>query len=313
MGHDGVTNDHSCTNAISAHLHQDVVTQKLQDELAGQRIAGPFTEKPFPEFTISPLGLVEKHEPNTFRLIHNLSYPRGKSVNDGIPKDRSTVKYASIGDAIEIIQNMGPVVYLSKMDIQSAFRLAPIHPNDYPLLGFMWDNQFYYDRCLPMGCSSSCAIFEKISSALKWIAERKMRGVQIVKLLDDFLFITNSEQEECADMNLVRSLCREIDIPLAERNSMGPARVLPFLGITLDTIKMEARLPLDKLKKCRSEIQNLLQKSSVRLRHLQSVLGLLSWACSVVLPGRSFLRRLFDTTTKATLPHHHVRLTLGNK
>ena len=44
-------------------------------ELAAGRIAGPFSETPFPNIQVSPLGLVPKKAPNEFRLIHHLSYP----------------------------------------------------------------------------------------------------------------------------------------------------------------------------------------------------------------------------------------------
>lgn len=48
---------------------------------------------------------------------------------------------------------------MAKTDIEDAFRIIPIHPSDYHLLGFIWEGQFYYDKCLPMGASSSCQIF----------------------------------------------------------------------------------------------------------------------------------------------------------
>ena len=171
LGYVGHIKEHLGSNSVSAHRHPEVVRQKIQKELAAHRIAGPFVQKPFIQLVVSPLGLVEKHEPNTYRMIHKLSYQQGSSVNDGIPKAASTIQYASISDAIQIIQAAGPEIYLSKMDIKDAFRLVPIHPADYPLLGFMWEDQFYFDKCLPMGCSSSCAIFEKISSVLAWIAK----------------------------------------------------------------------------------------------------------------------------------------------
>jgi hypothetical protein len=62
---------------------------------------------------------------------------------------------------------------MAKCDIEDAFRLVPIHPTDYHLLGFTWNNLYYYDRCLPMGASSSCQIFESFSSSLHWIMENK--------------------------------------------------------------------------------------------------------------------------------------------
>jgi hypothetical protein len=45
--------------------------------------------------------------------------------------------------------------------------------SDYHLLGFTWNNLYYYERYLPMGASSSCQIFESFSSSLHWIMENK--------------------------------------------------------------------------------------------------------------------------------------------
>ena len=70
-----------------------------------------------------------------FRLIHHLSYPKGLSINDSIPDDCSSVQYATINDAVKILQRLGPGSYLEKTDIKSAFRIIPVSPLDYPLLG----------------------------------------------------------------------------------------------------------------------------------------------------------------------------------
>jgi hypothetical protein len=69
----------------------------------------------------------------------------------------------------------GPAILFNNdsCDIEDAFRIIPIHPSDYYLLGFTWNNYFYFDRCLPMGASSSCQIFEKFSCAIQWIMQTK--------------------------------------------------------------------------------------------------------------------------------------------
>ena len=56
---------------------------------------------------------------------------------------------------------------MAKTEVKSAFRIIPIHPADYTFLGLKWDNMYYFDRCLGMGLSSSCAIFEAFSTALE--------------------------------------------------------------------------------------------------------------------------------------------------
>ena len=86
---------------------------------------------------------------------------------------------------------------MSKLDIKDAFRLIPINPKDYELLGIHWDSKFYFDKTLPMGCSTSCAIFEALSSAIHWSLTQKIKDGQIVHIIDDppnhvfwFLFVS---------------------------------------------------------------------------------------------------------------------------
>ena len=141
-------------NLKSALAQPDIVTSKINNERAAGRIVGPFNSPPFPLFRCSPLGIVPKKDPSEFRLIHHLSYPQGSSVNDCIPAEFSSVHYASINDTISIIKKTGPCCFMAKTDVKSAFRIMPIHPNDYDLLGMKWQNLYYFDRCLSMGCSS---------------------------------------------------------------------------------------------------------------------------------------------------------------
>ena len=74
----------STHNHPSALDHKDIVEQKLSKEISLGRIAGPFISSPFTHYQSSPLRVVTKKEPNTFRLIHDLSYPQGNSVNECI-------------------------------------------------------------------------------------------------------------------------------------------------------------------------------------------------------------------------------------
>jgi len=57
-------------------------------------------------------------------MIHHLSYPKGASINDSIPPEFSTVKYASVDDAISIIQRQGKDCAMAKTDVRSAFRIV---------------------------------------------------------------------------------------------------------------------------------------------------------------------------------------------
>ena len=83
---------------------------------------------------------------------------------------------------------------------------------------------------------------------------------------------------------------------------------MTFLGIELDTIAMEARLPLDNVLKIKNSLSEMRVRWKVTLRELQLLIGLLSFACCVFQPGRTVLRRLIYRTNGIQQPHFHIRL-----
>ena len=80
------------------------------------------------------------------------------------------------------------------------------------------------------------------------------------------------------------------------------------MGLELDSVALEARLPLDKLHKLREKLDSACNRRKMTLKDLQSLLGLLNFCCKVVIPGRTFLRRLYDLTKKVSNPYHRVTL-----
>jgi len=100
---------------------------------------------------------------------------------------------------------------------------------------------------------------------------------------------------------------------MAPEKTEGPYQILTFAGIELDCIKNKARLPKEKVEESLSAIRISLGRRKVSLKELQSLLGLLNFACSVVVPGRVFLRRLINLTIGVHQSHHLIRLTLEVK
>jgi hypothetical protein len=83
---------------------------------------------------------------------------------------------------------------------------------------------------------------------------------------------------------------------------------MTFLGIELDAIAMEARLPLDNVLKIKNSLSEMRVRRKVTLRELQLLIGLLNFAYCVVQPGIAFLRRLIYRTKGIQQPHFHIRL-----
>ena len=156
---------------------------------------------------------------------------------------------------------------LAKTDVRSAFRIIPVHPSDRPLLGLQWRGQWYYDRCLAMGCSSSCKTVGRLST-MEWIASNKLGIPHILHILDDFLIIGKSTRDCQAKLQGFWHFCEDKGIPMAPEKTEGPFSLLTFAGIELYCLKYKARLPQEKVDKCIEGIKNAQGWNKITLRDL---------------------------------------------
>ena len=312
LGYTGPRVNSSARNLVSARVNANILQCKIDRELQLGRIAGPFSRPPFPNFRCSPIGLIPKQAPGEFRLIHNLSSPLGDSVNDHIDPAIATVSYTSFDDAVGLVSRLGKGALMAKSDIKSAFRLLPVHPDDFDLLGFSVSGQLYYDKCMPMGCSISCVTFERFSTFLEYCTRKVAGTPNILHYLDDFFFAGRAQSTECARaLTSFTVTCTEFGVPLAIDKTEGPATHMTFLGLEIDSVAQEVWVPSEKVLSVLNKLEDALAKQKLTLRELQSLIGSLNFVCKAIRPGRAFLRRLCDLTSGVRKPHHRIRISPG--
>ena len=290
-----------------------MVDTLINKEVELCRVAGPFEHPPMPNFHVSPLGLVPKSD-GTYRLIHDLSAPRGSSVNDAIPKENVSVVYETLDTALEWVLAYGRNSLIAKADFKEAYRVVPIHPTSTRLLGFKWRNMYYYDRCLPFGISLAPKLYETISTAIQWILVHKFSVPAVSHVLDDYIFFGPAHDDICLiSLSTFHHVAQAMGFPVKTSKTVKPSTSVILHGILVDTVEMEIKLPDDKLEKAKVSIGNLIHMEKVQLKELQSAIGFLAFVCKVVMPGRTFLRRLYDLTKGVRKPYHYVRITKGAK
>lgn len=127
-----------------------------------------------------------------------------------------------------------------------------------------------------------------------------------------FLFIGPPISSKCynALMSFYK-LAQNIGLPIKPSKTVLPTTTLTFLGLELDTVKFEIRLPQDKVVSLMEEVLKLKSQKSATLKQLQSLIGMHNFACKFVPPGRTFLRRLIDLTVGLKKPYYHRRLNSG--
>ena len=312
IGYRGPRRRTSSPNLPSALAHSDFISTHLRTACLRQETAGPYPTPPFPDFHSSGLGVVPKKN-GKLRPIHHLSAPFGESVNDGISIDDFSLHYVTVDNAISLILQHGPRAYLSKVDVKSAFRTCPVRREDWPLLGIEWGGKFYFERVLPFGLRSSPFIFNTVADAVEWILRHKLSIPALLHYLDDFLNVClDSFSLASKQLDIILAAFRYLGVPLAVEKIEGPSQVLIFLGIVLDTIRGEARLPADKLADLRLILQQCVSRKAITKSELASLMGKLSFAARVIVPGRTFTRRLWDLKAKydhpRIKPHYRVAL-----
>ncbi|CAG2205846.1 unnamed protein product [Mytilus edulis] len=126
---------------------------------------------------------------------------------------------------------------------------------------------------------------------------------------DDFLFVESSQTTKVGNtLKLFQEVCNKIGIPLASDKTTLPTTLLMFLGIEFDTQNLIMRLPNEKLVKLSQKIRDTLDSSKITLKDMQSLLGLLNFACKVVAPGRTFCRRLINSTIGVRKSYFKIRV-----
>ena len=172
-----------------------------------------------------------------------------------------------------------------------------------------WDRNLYIDTCLPFGLRFAPKLFNVLADLLSWILTQK--GISpVFHYLDNFLTLDSPGSSTCAhNLATIKEVCFTLGIPLALEKVEGPSHSLTFLGITLDTQEMMARLPADKLQRICSLLATWLWKRKATKRKILSLVGLLQHATKVVKPGRTFVARMYSEAVRLRRLSFFIRLS----
>lgn len=204
---------------------------------------GPFKFPPFKNFVVSSLGVRAKKS-GGHRVILDLSRPFGHGINGNINRDMYSLFLCSIDDAVRLVTAAGVGALMAKQDIRHAFRLIPVRPADWHLVGYKIKNLEYFDVVLPFGCRSSPFLFGLLSEAVHWIVADQSQCQTILHYVDDFFIVDRPNSKECeAVVNLMVSFARSLVYPSLWKKPKGRLLLSHSLEYKL--------IPLIRLLACR--------------------------------------------------------------
>lgn len=313
LGHDQsrVTLRERRGTMYKASQHREIISGYLKAEESAERIWKVTQVEGAEQVQCSPFGVIpKKGKPGKWRLIVNLSAPDGESVNDGIDRKLVSVAYISVDEVVKRVLEVGRGAELAKADVKAAYRNVPVHPKDRWLLGMRWEGEVFVDGTLPFGLRSAPLLFTALGDAIEWIATKK-GAAWLRHYVDDFVAVGRAGTSECVDsMKAFKETCQLLGMPLDEKKEEGPAKVITFLGMEVDTVNLEVRLPQEKLRELRKILGEWRGRKVCRKRDLESIIGHLNHACNAVRAGRSFKRWLQDLSAKVNRDDRQVRLNV---
>ena len=217
--------------------------------------------------------------------------------------------------------SMKGVIFYSKCDLKSAFRILPLFVEDRAWLIMMAKDPktgkkyYFIEKNLPFGASISCALFQEFSDSLQHITEHLIgEKDRVTNYLDDFLFIALLEIRCNQIMETFVEMCKTINCPLSPEKSEAASLLMIFLGVLLNGFWHCLALPEEKRTKALNQLQKVVSKRKATIKEIQSLTGLLNFLTRAIVPGRVFTRRMYsklkitDSNGNKLKQHHHVYL-----
>ena len=283
-------------NHKGAREFSSFICDYLKKETQLGRIAGPFTSPPLERLFISPLNTVPKTDPNERRVIVDLSWPKGISVNDGIQMDEYLgetyeLLLPTVDSIISLIWSCGRGAMIYKRDLKSAYRQFGVDPRDYKYLGYYWKNEYYFDTVLCMGQRSAAMACQRSTQAVGYIHAKK--GHHNCVYLDDFIGVSPLNSAWNGYFGL-GELLEELGLNESLGKACPTSNTQICLGVQFDTMKMIISITADRLTRIRQLLKEWLKKKKASKRDIQSLIGQLSFISKCVPQSRIFLNRLLS-------------------
>ena len=275
----------------------------LRDELS----SGKLTLTDSKPTCIHALGAVPKGT-GGFRPITDASKPDGLSINSYMKETFQSFQFKSLDSVAE---HLTENCYVGVSDISSAYRAVLIRPGDRQKQGLQWnlDGKEVYinDNFLSFGTRMAPFVFNRISDAVSRFVNAS--GYYCANYLDDFLVLGKTFQECQQAQLLLHKTLRSLGFYIAYKKVRSPARVQVYLGVEIDTVNMELRLPQEKLDKLYVELDFFKDRTRASKKQLQRLCGVLSHCATLVKGGRTFSHRVIGMLKRFAGKTRYVSLS----
>jgi len=181
--------------------------------------------------------------------------------------------------------------WMAKVDLKDAFFMVPIASQFRHLLLFKLEKRTYQFNCLPFGLCTAPRVFTKI---LKPAVEMlRSLGIRLVIYMDDMLLMAESKQKLMEHVQSTLFLLENLGFIVNSKKSiLSSTQEIEFLGMIVNSLSMDLKLPGDKIRKIRQEAHRLLHLKQPSAQLLSQLLGKLNATSPALQMAPLFCRSL---------------------
>ena len=280
-------------NHKSAIEHLRDTEAYIAEEKGFNAIVGQFKDHPCPNGHISPFMSREKPDSSNRRVIIDLSWPLGQSVNSGIDKTTYlgtdfNLVLPTVDHITDRLNVLGRGAHIYKIDISRAFRHIKVDPLDYNHLGLHW-RHVYVNTCVPFGSRNGSQIFQRIRDPVRFMMRHAGHGV--VNYVDNYVGFGIPSDAKCSYDHLYDLLDR-LGLTISQRKLVPPSTSAVCLGVEINTEKGSISIPEKKRRQIGDTVSEWKNRKYCTKRQLKSLLGHLLYIHKCARPARYFLNRM---------------------
>ena len=282
--------NHKSGSEFSSHI--DAYLKVESDKFA---ILGPFKIPPVTPIHISPLMTRPKKGSELRRVVVDLSWPRGMSLNDGIPANEYLGRAVSltlptVDYMAARVRDLGEGCYMYKLDLSRGYRQLRLDPLDWPLTAIKHKNALYMDICPPFGLRTAALMMERTTLAVSYI--HGLYGFLTKPYIDDFGGAEDSLDRAGEGLDTLQKIVKTVGLDEAIKKTCYPSTRMIWLGINVDSVLMNLSIPPEKLGEITATVNDWRGRKVATRNQVQSLMGMLNFVGSVAPPVRVYTNRI---------------------
>jgi hypothetical protein len=259
--------------------------------------------------SIAPLGARDKKDGHSIRIYHDLSWPKGHSINTalGVPRHFEMLRLRKWTTRVY------RGCFFIKVDLQDAFLSVPIAPCSWHCTGAQIAGRYFLYMYFPFGLTVSPEKFDLFAAAIIRIFTRHghqytdVTGAipdRLDNYADDSIGISATETQGNLTARAYRHLLAKLGVLATDKGTAWAATSAEILGLLFDSIAFTVAIPPGKVDTLIALVISLAGRDGAVRSEISSVAGSLTWVCTVCPTGSAFTASLYDLLS-ATKGHRH--------